>query len=226
MSAVFKLLVFDWDGTLMDSEARIVSCLQKAIGDLQAAPRERDELRNVIGLGLHEAIVTLYPEADRIFVRAFAKAYRTHFLTLEQNPNELFEGALEVLAELKLQGYLLAVATGKARAGLEGAFRSTRAHEFFHASRCADETSSKPHPLMLQEVVSELGVKATETLMIGDTVYDMQMSHNAGTHALAVSYGVHELTRLLAHDPLGHIDNIIELPDWLDAWRGKIPHIS
>lgn len=226
MSAAFKLLVFDWDGTLMDSEARIVNCLRAAIGEMQVAPRQRRELRNVIGLGLHEAIKTLYPAADQAFVETFAQAYRAYFLKIDQTPSGLFEGAWEVLAELKQQGFLLAVATGKARAGLERVFRLTRAHALFHASRCADETSSKPHPLMLREIVNELGVSATETLMIGDTVYDMQMSRDAGTHALAVSYGVHDLKRLLQHGPLGHIDNIVELPHWLDAWHRRIRHVS
>lgn len=219
MNVALKLLVFDWDGTLMDSEARIVNCLQAAIRDTRAPPREIMALRNVIGLALEEAIQMLYPRADQYFVEAFAEAYRAYFLEIDQTPSDLFEGAWNVLAELKKQGYLLAVATGKARAGLERVFRTTRACELFHTSRCADETSSKPHPLMLQEITSELGVAAAETLMIGDTEYDMQMSHKAGTHALAVSYGVHDLPRLLQHDPLGYIDNIMELPGWLDAWQ-------
>ncbi len=219
MNGAIKLLVFDWDGTLMDSEARIVNCLRAAIRDMQAAPRDKGELRNVIGLGLGEAIQTLYPEADHDFVDAFAAAYRTHFLDIDQTPSDLFEGALEVLTELKLQGYLLGVATGKARVGLERVFRLTRAHDLFHASRCADETGSKPNPKMLQEIVKDLGVRSEETLMIGDTEYDMLMSNNAGTHALAVSYGVHDLVRLLQHDPLGYIDNIVELPQWLDRWQ-------
>lgn len=226
MSGALKLLVFDWDGTLMDSEARIVNCLQAAIRDTQAAPRERAVLRNVIGLALDEAIKTLYPEASQTFVETFAHAYRAHFVEIDQTPSDLFEGTWEVLAELKRQDYLLAVATGKARAGLERVFRSTQAHEFFDTSRCADETSSKPHPLMLQEIIDELGVRAAETLMIGDTEYDMQMSRKAGTHALAVSYGVHDLMRLLQHDPLGHIDDIIELPDWLYTRHGRIPQLS
>lgn len=224
MNSAFELLVFDWDGTLMDSEARIVNCLQAAIKDMQAAPRSKEVLRNIIGLGLIEAIQTLYPEADQAFVEAFAEAYRIHFLDIDQTPSALFEGARDVLKELKLQGYLMSVATGKARVGLERVFRSTGVQDLFHASRCADETSSKPNPMMLQEIVKDLGVSVDQTLMIGDTEYDMVMSQNAGTNALAVSYGVHNLSRLLQHCPLGHIDSIAELPNWLENWHRQYSH--
>lgn len=215
MNKPYELLVFDWDGTLMDSEARIVNCLSRSIEDVGAEPRSRDELKNIIGLGLQEAIRALYPAADAGFINAMAEAYRHHFLTQDKTPSELFSGAREVLLQLAAEGYLLAVATGKARRGLDRVLDELGMHELFHATRCADETFSKPHPQMLEEIMVDLDTAPARTLMIGDTEYDMLMAQNARTHALAVSYGVHELERLKAHNAQGHIDAIDELPAWL-----------
>lgn len=218
----FKLLVFDWDGTLMDSEARIVTCLERAARDIGAPVPARERLRDVIGLGMAEAVQHLYPQADPGFVRGFIDAYREHFLFRDNTPSTLFPGVREVLESLAAQGLLLAVATGKARRGLDRALEETGLEELFHATRCADETFSKPHPQMLQEIMTDLDTEAEATLMIGDTEYDMMMARNAGTRALAVSYGVHELDRLLSHDPVGHIDTITELPEWLAASTGPV----
>jgi phosphoglycolate phosphatase len=216
MNTNLKLLVFDWDGTLMDSQARILNCMRAAIREMGAATRSDEEILNIIGLGLAEAIQTLYPEQNRAFVNVIAESYREHFLELDQTPSALFDKVREVLQGLRESGYLLAVATGKARQGLEKGFETTQLQELFHSSRCADETTSKPHPHMLQEIITDLGMSPAETLMIGDTEYDMQMSNHAGTHALAVSYGVHALPRLMRHNPLGYIDAIAELPQWLE----------
>lgn len=212
---MYRLLVFDWDGTLMDSEARIVSCLEGAIAETGAEPRERPLLSHVIGLGLSEAILTLYPQGDPAFVQAFAAAYRKRFLHTEDTPSRLFEGARKTLESLAEQGYLLAVATGKARRGLDRALEELDLAHRFHATRCADETFSKPHPQMLEEIMTDLDTPPARTLMIGDTEYDMQMANNAGTEALAVSYGVHPVESLLRSGARGHIDAIDELPAWL-----------
>jgi phosphoglycolate phosphatase len=217
----FELLVFDWDGTLMDSEARIVACLQGAIGDLGLPHKEVADLRNIIGLGLAEAIDTLFPGSDATTQQALVDRYRHHFLVADPTPSALFEGAAEVLRGLAAQGYLLAVATGKGRRGLDKVLEETGLGPLFHATRCADETFSKPHPQMLLELMDHLGAEPGATLMIGDTEYDMEMARNAQTHALAVSYGVHHMERLLRHGPLGCLDRIGDLPLWLqdDATR-------
>ena len=212
----FNLLVFDWDGTLMDSEARIVACLRAAIEDLALEPRDDDSLKNIIGLGLTEAINTLYPGSDSSVHKSMTDRYRYHFLTANPTESELFEGAEETLKGLADAGYLLAVATGKGRAGLDKVLEETGLGKYFHATRCSDETFSKPHPLMLEQLMDELGAEPAETLMIGDTEYDMQMAGNARTAALAVSYGVHEKERLLQHNPLHCIDAIAEMVGWLD----------
>lgn len=209
-----KLLVFDWDGTLMDSEAQIVTCMQAAIADLSLEPRSADQVKNIIGLGLHEAVTALYPQADDSLVVAMADRYRDHWLAgYQQSP--LFPGVEETLRFLKGEGFQLAVATGKGRRGLDKVLSETGLTALFDATRCSDETRSKPHPLMLEQIMSELRIAPEQTLMIGDTEYDMEMACNAQAHPVAVSYGVHEWERLQRHAPLTCLDQITELSDWL-----------
>jgi phosphoglycolate phosphatase len=212
----FKLLVFDWDGTLMDSETRIVTCLQVVITDLELAVRDNRALRDIIGLGLREAIFTLYPDADDNFVERFIERYRYHFLSDNHQPAVLFPGARQVLETLHGSGYMLAIATGKGRTGLERSIKETDCTGLFHMTRCADEALSKPHPQMLLDIMAVLDVEPSHTLMVGDTVYDMQMAQQAGTDALAVTYGVHDKDRLLSFNPLACLDDITQVPAWLD----------
>lgn len=211
----FELLVFDWDGTLMDSEARIVACIQAAIRDLELPERDTEATRNIIGLGLREAINTLYPGSDETLHRELTDRYRYHFLVADPTPSELFAGAAETLHALDEEGYLLAVATGKGRQGLDKVLKETGLGHLFVSTRTAEETTSKPHPQMLLEIMEELDVAPQSTLMIGDTEYDMEMAVKASAGALAVSYGVHESTRLIRHNPLGCIDAIDQLRPWL-----------
>jgi phosphoglycolate phosphatase len=213
----FKLVVFDWDGTLMDSQARIVACLRAAVADVGLAPRSDDAYRNIIGLGLAEAMQSLFPEYSASAHAALVERYRHHFLGANATPSTLFAGAEETVRNLAERGLFLAVATGKGRNGLDRVLADTGLGKWFHATRCADETFSKPHPQMLLEIMDVLGAEPHETLMVGDTEYDMELARNAGTHALAVSYGVHAVDRLLAHDPLGCIDDIRELISWIDT---------
>lgn len=217
MTKPYQLLVFDWDGTLMDSVARIVACIQAAILDLELDPRTDNQVRNIIGLGLHEAITTLYPGSDEVFAQRMSERYRHHFLSADPTPMTLFPGSYEVITRLYEEGYWLAVATGKGRHGLDLVLEETGLGDFFHATRCADETFSKPHPQMLQEIMDVLGIESVDTLMIGDSEYDLQMAANAKTHSLGVSYGVHSVDRLLEHNPLACLDAITELPTWLES---------
>ncbi|MEA3410568.1 MAG: HAD-IA family hydrolase [Pseudomonadota bacterium] len=211
----YRLLVFDWDGTLMDSEARIVKCVQSAIEAVGAASRSEAEIRNIIGLGLTEAVLTLYPDRDEVFVAHITAAYREVFLYRDETPSPMFEGVREVLRFLTEQDYLLAIATGKSRAGLERELLDSGLDGVFGASRCADEAHSKPHPGMMHEIMDELEVEPSRSLMIGDTEYDIRMAFSAGASALAVSYGVHEVERLMRLEPTGMIDRISDLPAWL-----------
>jgi len=217
MSHSTQLIVFDWDGTLMDSEARIVDCMRAAIEDLSLAPRSRQQMTEIIGLGLAEALAVLYPDGSPAEHAALTERYRYHFVEANPTPSALFPGARDMLAELNEQGHFLAVATGKGRRGLDRVLEETDTGQYFHATRCADESFSKPHPQMLQEIMDLLGVECKDTLMIGDTEYDLQMANNAGVRALAVSYGVHAVDRLLNCKPLDCVDDIAALRNWLHA---------
>ena len=216
MKQTLRLIVFDWDGTLMDSAAKIVGSMRAAGNDLGLAPLDDMALRNVIGLGLKEAIEMLYPGAGLDTRRAFADRYRHHFLAEDGEASTFFGGALELLRGLHRRGLLLGVATGKGRRGLNRVFAEQNCGGLFHATRCADEAFSKPHPQMLLEIMEELGALPEETLMIGDTEYDLQMANNAGVSAIGVSYGVHERERLLRHRPLACVDSVGDLSLWLD----------
>jgi phosphoglycolate phosphatase len=214
----FELLVFDWDGTLMDSEARIVACVEAAVQDLDLPSPGRDAIRNIIGLGLREAVHALFPDAGEHLHLDIAERYRNHFFTSTETPSELFPGARAVIESLHDAGYLLAVATGKGRAGLDQALESTELGRYFHMTRCASETFSKPHPEMLHQIIEEMGVLPHQALMIGDTEYDLQMAANADMPSLGVTYGVHEKARLLLHNPLACLDAISDIPPWLNAY--------
>jgi len=215
MNNRFKLVVFDWDGTLMDSEAQITQSLANVISELALAERSAHELRNVIGLGLPEAIRQLYPDEGEAIVEKFAAGYRQHFLAGNTNPSVLFDGAMAVIKRLHADGYLLAVATGKSRRGLDRSLADTDSGDYFHMTRCADETFSKPHPQMLLEIMDVLDVAPEQTVMIGDTEYDLEMAAQAGTASLGVTYGVHAVERLQLHRPLVCLDDISEVGELL-----------
>lgn len=212
----FELVVFDWDGTLMDSEARIVKCLQLAAVDAGLPAPPRREAKQVIGLGLSEALQRLFPAAGASDLQRLVERYRGYFLGDELTESELFEGAREVLEELASGPVLLAVATGKSRRGLDRELERSNLSHYFQITRCADETFSKPHPQMLLEIMRELGIEPRQTLMVGDTEFDVQMAGNAGALALGVGYGVHEPDRLMAAGAVDCLSKIHDLPAWLD----------
>jgi len=217
MNKRFTLLVFDWDGTLMDSAANIIECVRGAARDLSLEVPTDDAIRNIIGLGLKETVTEMFPGAEDELVWQVVERYRVHFLDHRRPQSELFPGAEETLRQMVDMGYLMAVATGKGRAGLDKVFAYTGLGELFHTSRCADEGFSKPSPDMLLQIMDELGMQGHETLMIGDTEYDMQMACSANAHRLGVSYGSHSRERLMQSEPLGCLDDIRELPSWLDG---------
>ena len=213
-----KLIVFDWDGTLMDSEARIVTCLRAAIRETGLPEHDDEALRNIIGLGLREALQALYPHEDDAAWDALVRHYRHHFLEVDATPSPLFDGAEALLQKLQEQGHFLAIATGKGRPGLDKVLQETGLARYFDATRCADEARSKPHPQMLLDILDRLGAEPDQALMIGDTEYDIEMAHNAGVAALAVSYGVHDHDRLAAAGPLDCVHSLAELESWLNNY--------
>lgn len=211
MSREFDLVVFDWDGTLMDSAAKIVNCMQLAAKDERLLVPSRQEVEEIIGLGLPQAIERLFPEASNATRTALQQRYSIHYSQNDQTHTPLFSGVEVVLSRLLDEGYVLAVATGKSRKGLDRVLRSTQLGRFFAASRCADETASKPDPRMLNELLTELNCSGERTLMVGDTEYDMLMAQQAGVVAVAVSYGVHAIERLHAYQPRYCLDRPVEL---------------
>jgi len=215
-----RLIVFDWDGTLMDSEAQIVACLHAVIEDLALEPLGDEVVSNVIGLGLQEAIDTLVPGRDAVFHQAFVAHYRRHWFA--SAGSRLFEGVRETLEICRQQGLLLGVATGKSRRGLDRVLAETGLTDYFNATRCADEAPSKPHPQMLHDVMEQLDVLPRQTIMVGDTEYDMEMATNAGAGKVAVTSGVHSETRLNRHAPLVCLERISDMPAWMSD-NGIIP---
>jgi phosphoglycolate phosphatase len=213
----YRLLVFDWDGTVMDSAGRIVASLRAAFTDLGLTPPDPADCRDVIGLGLEQAMTRLAPDVAGARQVELIRRYRHHYLDANDTPTPLFPGAGEALAALHEAGYWLAVATGKSRRGLDEALAQSGLGGWFHATRCADETFSKPHPQMLLELLEEFGIDAAEGLMIGDTEYDLLMARNAGVASVAVSCGAHAPERLLALEPLVCLPGVDALPGWLAA---------
>jgi phosphoglycolate phosphatase len=212
----FELLIFDWDGTLMDSAATIVDCIQAASDDLGWPVPSREAASHIIGLGLKEAIENLFPDVPEGEHPRMVERYRHHYLS-QDHEIPLFDGAEALIAELHARGHILAVATGKARRGLARAFSHTGLEPYFHASRTADETFSKPHPAMIEELLAELNVPAGRALMIGDTSHDLQMARNAGIAALAAGYGAHPIAHLETFAPLAVCASFPELAAWLLA---------
>src|SRR5450830_1345348 len=211
----FDFIVFDWDGTLMDSTAAIVKCIQAAARDLGLPVPSDASAAHVIGLGLTEAMQAVMPDIQAGMYQRMVERYRYHFLT-KDHELVLFKGVRYMLADLNNEGYFLAVATGKSRVGLNRALNATGLLSIFDATRCADETFSKPHPAMLQELTRELGQQMTRTLMIGDTTHDLQMAINAGAAAAAVEYGALPVEQLQALSPLYSAGSIKVLHQWLN----------
>ena len=217
MSKRYELIVFDWDGTLMDSAEHITYCMRLALHDMGIADRPDHELQQVIGLGLMEAVMALVPGHETDFYENLTEAYRKHWLSSPPGLTHFFEGIPELLNQLKAADICMAVATGKSRRGLNKQFVEEDVGHLFAASRCADETASKPAPDMLLELLQELDKPAAKTLVIGDTEFDMQMAQSAGCDRIAVSYGVHDAVKLSSYSPLEMIHSPSELLQWFDV---------
>jgi phosphoglycolate phosphatase len=210
----FKLIVFDWDGTLADSTSIIASAIQEALRDMGETVPEERSAKFVIGLGLFDALRTVAPQLAVHRHSDLAAHYRKHFLSREDDI-PLFEGAPELLAELETAGYFLAVATGKTRKGLDRVLAKNGLARRFHATRCADEGFPKPHPDMLLHLMDRLGATPEQTLMIGDTTHDLELARNAGAAAVAVAYGAHDVEGLSKLKPLATVQSVAELREWL-----------
>jgi len=211
----YPLIVFDWDGTVIDSTGTIAECIQQAAAEMGLPVPHDERARHVIGLGLHDSLRHAVPELAASRYGDFVALYRKYFLAREDTM-KLFPGMLDLLSSLK-ERHVLAVATGKSRRGLDRALDAGGLRQYFSASRCADETSPKPHPAMLNELMEELDKDPREVLMIGDTSHDLEMARAAGVDALGVTYGAHREAGLRACGPLDCFSTVDNLSQWLKA---------
>jgi phosphoglycolate phosphatase len=214
MPKCFDLIVFDWDGTLADSTCMIVECMREASADVGLAVPEHSAASHIIGLGLQEAVDALFGELSQTQFQSLVARYRHHYYARDEE-TILFDGVLAAVITLHKQGFMLAIATGKGRNGLNKSLERSGLAPYFHATRCVDECQSKPHPQMLLELMQELEASPQRTLLIGDTSHDLQMAQNANVMSLAVSYGAHSLMHLLPYSPLAHFDEFAKLNQWL-----------
>jgi phosphoglycolate phosphatase len=210
----FDLIAFDWDGTLFDSTQIIVRCIQRAVADVGGSVPSDKAAAYVIGLGLMQALAHAAPDVPESKYPELGRRYRDHY-TSHQNDLALFEGVLQLLADLKARHHVLAVATGKSRRGLDEVLRRVELRSVFDGSRTADETAGKPDPRMLRELMAEFGAEPERTLMIGDTTHDLQMALNAGCTSVGVSYGAHEPDAFDALKPLFVAHSVPQLHQWL-----------
>lgn len=211
----FQLLIFDWDGTISDSLQHIVKSMRYAINALGFPERGDEAIRNIIGLGLEEALQRLFPGIDVRQRKSMAGHYREYYLSTTGDGISLFPEVEQTIRLLHAFGHDLAVATGKSRRGLDRALEECGLGKYFHYSRCADETFSKPHPQMLQEIMEFFNIDADKVLMIGDSEHDLQMAANAGVASAAVTYGAQDKEYLLKFKPAVCFDDLRELPEWL-----------
>jgi phosphoglycolate phosphatase len=216
MARRYDLIVFDWDGTVMDSTAVIANSIQSACRDLNLMVPSDEVARHVIGLGLDQALRYAVPSAGAEKHADLVARYRHHFFS-QENAMPLFDGAEQLIQDLRADGYLLAVATGKNRNGLDRALKASNMSHYFHSTRTADQTVSKPDPTMLHEILEELEVSTARALMVGDTTHDLQMAINAGVTSLGMTHGAHPEEQLLELKPLALLDGFASLREWLNV---------
>lgn len=213
----YKVVVFDWDGTLVDSASRIVESMQCAAQEHGLSFRSEYDIKQIIGLGLPEAIVTLWPElaTENAQIKNMARLYGVHYQDEKRADMVMFDHAHELLELIKSLDVKLAVATGKGREGLNRALSQFDLHHLFDDTRCADETRSKPHPLMLHELSRSLNVDVEQMVMVGDTQFDLDMAHNAGMDSIAITHGAHDVEKLQKSKPMLMVNNLKELAFWM-----------
>lgn len=212
----YQLLIFDWDGTLVDSISRIVESLRVAAEACDLPQLDDSALKGIIGLGLPEAIAVLYPDlSDPQRIARYREVYASHYSHLEAAPSPLFAGVEDALESFREAGYRLAVATGKTRRGLDRVLAGRGWERYFDVTRCADETASKPDPLMLRQIMAHCGVNAGASLMVGDSPFDLRMARNAAMDCVAVGYGAQSLDVLRQESPTLAIEHFDELRHWL-----------
>lgn len=215
MNREFDLIIFDWDGTLMDSIAKIVRCFQAAMDDLNITAPSEVAIRNIIGLGMEEALGVLLPKHSHQEKRKVINVYREHFLERDTTSMPFFSGVESGLPQLQAHGYQLAVATGKNRQGLDRLLGLHSFEKYFTTTRCSDESHSKPHPQMINDILAATNTSPARAIMIGDSTYDMEMARNANIECMAVNYGAHDCEQLRSYQPKDCLTSFPELMNWL-----------
>jgi phosphoglycolate phosphatase len=218
----WELIVFDWDGTLMDSTGAIVRAAERAIDDLGLPKLPSERIREIIGLGLRESWDSLFPGRGLDGYRDFVDRYRDHFVNSERLTIKPYPGVESLIESLHSRGVRLAVATGKSRRGLDRDLEENSFGRFFEHSVTSDEAPSKPHPEMLLRIMRRLGVQADRTLMVGDTEFDLRMARDARVSAVAVTWGAHDRARLLASEPMACLDAMEDLAPWLENFEAEL----
>ncbi|AUM14621.1 HAD family hydrolase [Ketobacter alkanivorans] len=211
----YKLIVFDWDGTLMNSLSRIAACMQAAASDVGIEPATDEQVQDIVGLALELAILRLHPVLDGTQVQLMRERYSHHYVVAESTPSPFYEGIPGMLGSLSERGVLMSVATGKSRKGLSRVFNAHGVGALFHSSRCADETRSKPEPHMLLEILDFHGLQPHEAVMVGDTEFDLEMASRAGVDSVGVTWGAHDIKRLQRHNPKVCVGSVNDLSTWL-----------
>ncbi len=216
MKKQYSLVIFDWDGTLMDSTARIISCMQQTARMADLPIPTAKAVKSTIGLSMDAVLGKIFPSSEKKYRKELTDIYREQYIELDTTPSPLFEGSLSLLNWLREKEYVVAVATGKARVGLNRALASVNMLDFFEYSICADEAMSKPHPEMVNRLLARTSIPAERSIVIGDSVHDLKMANNAGVDAIGVTSGANTLDELFVHSPLKiyqqvhHIQEIFE----------------
>jgi phosphoglycolate phosphatase len=211
----YQVIIFDWDGTLMDSVERIVDCLRQASLSAQLPEQSNADYRRYIGLSLTEVLKRLHPSASERQQMVMDAVYRWQFMEANQTAMTTFAGAEALLNRLSQAGKRLAIATGKSRHGLDLVLSETGLGHYFVVTKSAEETRSKPDPLMLQEILTELNIPVSQALMVGDAIFDLEMAQAIGMDAVAITHGVHDKAELAAYHPITFCDDLIQLKNWL-----------
>lgn len=210
-----KLIIFDWDGTLADTTGPIINTFQHTFADCGLPAPEADTIRSLIGYNLVTIIHRLVPDADQHLKEQLAETYAHHYLNPNNHNMRLFDSALPCLHTLTERGYWLAVATGKGRIGLDKAIAQTGTADFWLATTCAGEQPSKPAPDMVFKLCDELGLHPADSIVVGDTTYDLEMAANAGAPAIAVATGAHSAAQLAEQPCLAVLKDLSALPEFL-----------
>lgn len=211
----YKVIIFDWDGTVMDSVDRIVSSMRSAAKVVDLPVPTPNQVKQIIGLSIPEATRQLFPHCTAEQAEALRVNYKKHYIEIDETPSPLFPDAEQLFTHLLAQGKYLAVATGKGRDGLERVFELSNTKHYFHTSRCAKECKSKPDPDMINQILAELNIDASEAVMIGDTTHDMLMAKNANVDRIGVTFGVHDRQALSEFQPQAIVDSLAELSNLL-----------